>query len=101
MMKTIKITRSTVCAGKDLIAGKTYELEDKNANLLVSLGKAVVVDSEKDLPIKEDTTVPIEQMKKAELLAYADGIGVEVDESMTKAQIIEAINEADNEDGEE
>ena len=33
-------------------------------------------------------------MTKAELLAYAEEIGVGVSSSMTKAQIIEAIEEA-------
>lgn len=102
MMKTIKMTRSTVCAGKDLIVDKVYELEDKNANLLIGLGKAVEIESETDIGIDTDTTIALEDMKKEELLAYAEQRGIEIPkEANTKAKIIEIINEADDKEDEE
>lgn len=99
-MKTIKVTRSTVCAGKDLIAGKTYELEDKNANLLVGLGKAIEVESEADIGIEEDTTVAIEDMKKNDLVEYAASLGIDVPSKANKDEIIALINAHDEEDEE-
>lgn len=88
---TVLILRSTVCAGKDLAAGKTYDLEEKNAKLLKSLGKAKVVDDEVDLDIDEDTTKSLEEMKKDELIAYANELGIDIPGGATKAEIIDLI----------
>ena len=96
-MKTITITRSTVCAGKDLIAGKTYELEDKNADLLVGLGKAKEIESETDLGIESEITA-IEDMKRIELVDYAEELGLEIPKNATKAEIIEIIKSADEDE---
>lgn len=43
----VKILRSTVADGKDVYAGKIYEISDRDAKLLIQMGKAVEVKEEK------------------------------------------------------
>ncbi len=45
----IKILKSTVGDKKDLYAGNIYEISDKDARLLIAMGKAVEIkDEEKE-----------------------------------------------------
>ncbi len=101
MMKTIKVTRSTVCDGKDFIKGEIYETKDESANLLIALGKAVEVDDEANVDIIEDKTVAIEDMLKDDLIEYAVELGIEVPTGATKKDIIELINALDDENEDE
>jgi len=87
----IKVLRSTVCGGKDLVAGKIYEIEEKDANLLIALGKAIEFKDE--VIENEDTTKALEDMNKNELVAYAKELGLDVPRNATKAEIIKLINE--------
>jgi hypothetical protein len=41
--------------------------------------------------IKEESSIDIEKAKKADLIAHAEGLGIEVSEDETKAEIIEKI----------
>lgn len=43
----VKILESTVAGGKDLSAGKTYDIDEKDAKLLIALGKAEEVQNKK------------------------------------------------------
>ncbi len=40
-MPKVKITRDTVASGLDLKAGKSYELDEKDAVALINMGKAI------------------------------------------------------------
>ena len=42
----VKILRSTIADGKDLLEGKIYEIPDSEAKILIQLNKAVVVEEE-------------------------------------------------------
>jgi len=46
----VKITRSTVAAGKDVYAGQVYEIPDRDAEVLIRMGKAEPVTEEKEKP---------------------------------------------------
>lgn len=92
LLITVLILRSTVCAGKDLIANKTYELKEEEANLLIRLGKARELEDEVDVDINEDTTKAIEDMNKDELLEYAEELGIDIPAKATKPEIIDLIN---------
>jgi len=48
----VKITRSTVAAGKDVYAGQVYEIPDRDAEVLIRMGKAEPVTEEKEKPKK-------------------------------------------------
>jgi hypothetical protein len=90
-MKTVEleIIRSTVVDGKDFFAGTTVKTDTKTAKELVRLNKAHEI-GEEDITIKT-----IEDMKKDELVEYAKSLGIDTS-GKTKAEIITAINKADD-----
>lgn len=77
---------------------KNDEINLREAQELISRGKATE-DVEIDLNIEsdEDTTKPLEEMKKDELIAYANEIGIDIPAGATKAEIIDLINADDEE----
>ncbi|WP_108062699.1 Rho termination factor N-terminal domain-containing protein [Poseidonibacter lekithochrous] len=107
-MKVVVI-RSTVYDGKDIVKGSELKIVDGKSGVakdeisiaavavLERLGKVEIVEDETDIDVIEDNTTPIEKMKKDELLAYAGELEIEVDDGMTKAEIIEAINASEEE----
>lgn len=85
--------------GEMLKKGAVVEVNKREAKELITREKATT-DIEQSIEVHgdEDTMKPIEDMKKDELLEYAATLpNVEVDESMTKAVIIEAINASEEE----
>ncbi|PHO10324.1 hypothetical protein CPG37_04560 [Malaciobacter canalis] len=88
LLITVLILRSTICDGKDLVAKKTYDLEEKNAKLLISLGKAKEVDDEVDVDINgvsynemtlaELAEVDYKELNKDPLVEYAQACGLEI-----------------------
>lgn len=40
-MAKVKILRSTVASGMDVVEGKTYELSEEDARTLIAMGKAI------------------------------------------------------------
>lgn len=104
LLITVLILRSTVCAGKDLIADKTYELEEKEANLLIRLGKAKEVDDEVDVGIDgisfnemtlaELGEVDYKDLNKDPLIEFATACGLE-DVKGTKEEIYVLIEAVD------
>jgi hypothetical protein len=93
MMKnlvTIILLKSLMIGGEMCKVGDEVEVTSKEAKELIARG---VATDEADVEVTEDETMkPIEDMTKAELIAYADEIGVDVNDGMKKDEIIEAIN---------
>lgn len=104
LLITVLILRSTVCSGKDLIAGKTYELEEKKANLLIRLGKAKAVDDEVDVGIDgisfnemtlaELGEVNYKDLNKDPLIEFATACGLEIKDE-NKKEIYALIEDVD------
>ncbi len=94
-MKTIKITRSTICDSKDLEIGGVYEVKKDSASVLINLGKAVEVDSEADVEFE----VNLNAMSKNELIEYAITLEIELPSKITKNEIIALIEDAELEEG--
>lgn len=94
---TVEILRATVCAGKDLVAGKTYELKESDAILLIRLGKAKKIEDAVNLGIDEDTTKSLEEMTVKELLDYAAQNEIDIPQGAKKAEIIAILNSEDEE----
>jgi hypothetical protein len=90
----ITILSTIFVRGEMFKVGDEVEVNEREAKELINRGVAA---DEAEVEIEEDTTKPIEKMNKQELLDYAAELEVEVEEGMTKAQIIEAINAEDEE----
>ncbi|MFY4767465.1 hypothetical protein ACOTV5_02405 [Aliarcobacter butzleri] len=93
---TLLMVSSIFVRGTMFKAGEKVEVNEREAKELLARG---VATDEAEVGIEEDPTIPLERMKRDELLAYAKKLGLEVLETATKAQIIEIIN-ASNEDEE-
>ena len=93
---TLLMVSSIFVRGTMFKAGEKVEVNEREAKELLARG---VATDEVEVGIEEDTTIPLEKMKRDELLAYANKLGLEVSEAATKAQIIEIIN-ASNDDEE-
>lgn len=86
----LKLTSAMVIDAKVVRAGTRVMLDESTAKDFLRRGKAELVAT----PVAEDPTgesVDIRRMNKKELLEHADKLGVEVNEELTKAQIIAAI----------
>lgn len=93
---TLLMVSSIFVRGTMFKAGEKVEVNEREAKELLARG---VATDEAEIGIEEDTTIPLEKMKRDELLAYANKLGLEVSEAATKVQIIEIIN-ASNDDEE-
>lgn len=88
--------------GEMIEEGSQIEVNSREAKELVNRGVASL-EVETDVGISEDenledenledSTKPIEKMTKAELLAYAAELNLDVNDQMTKADLIKLINE--------
>lgn len=86
----LKLTSAMVIAGSVVRAGTRVMLDEPTAKDFLRRGKAELVAT----PVAEDHAgdfVDIRRMNKTELLEYAGTLGVKVNEELTKAQIIAAI----------
>lgn len=95
---TVLILSTIFVRGKMYIEGDEVQVNEREAKELINRG---VATDETDVTVEEDTTVAIEDMKKNELAEYAAELGIDVPGNATKAEIIELIKAADDEDGEE
>ncbi|DAB40800.1 MAG TPA: hypothetical protein CFH81_00390 [Sulfurovum sp. UBA12169] len=93
------VAENTILTVEDGADIKDNKINPREAKELIGRGAAVAIeDHVGDIySIENDITKPIEKMNKSELLTYAESIGVEADDSMTKAEIIEVINAQDEE----
>lgn len=99
---TVLILSTIFVRGKMYKEGEEVEVNEREAKELINRG---VATDEADVSVEEDTddtTVAIEDMKKNDLVEYAASLGIDVPGSATKAEIIEMIKAADeDEEGEE
>ncbi|MBW2024376.1 MAG: hypothetical protein JRH08_00685 [Deltaproteobacteria bacterium] len=51
----VKILRDTVASGKGLAAGRTYDLSEQDAKILLAMGKAVPVGTKVKKPQERDS----------------------------------------------
>lgn len=86
----LKLTSAIAIGGAVARAGEVVEVTELEAKNLLSRGKGVLHDEQ---PAHEDD-LDIKKMTKDQLLAHAEGLELEVDDKMTKAQLIEAIEAA-------
>jgi hypothetical protein len=91
---TVTILSTIFVRGEMYKVGDEVQVNEREAKELINRG---VATDEAEVEIEEDTTKPIEKMNKQELLDYAEELGIELEDGMTKAQIIEAINAEDEE----
>lgn len=89
---TVMILSEIFVRGKMLKKGELVEVNEREAKELINRGVAT-----DELKKEEDITVPIEDMKKDELIEYAESLGIEVPGNATKADIIEMIRELEEE----
>ncbi|WP_299144112.1 Rho termination factor N-terminal domain-containing protein [uncultured Tateyamaria sp.] len=85
---TLKITSAVSIGGKIIGPNKTVTLDEPLAKNLLHRGRAVV------FTIDEDEK-PIGKMTAAELKAVAQGLNIEGADAMNKADLLEAIQKAE------
>lgn len=92
---TLKLTAAVVVAGAIARAGSTVDLAEADAKDLLRRGKATLVDGI-DAPADRDAeAVDLHKLNKDQLVDVAQQLGlVSVTGSMTKAEIMEAIEAA-------
>ena len=77
MEKLVKVTilSSIFVRGEMFKEGQEVEVNEREAKELLARG---VATDEAEIGIEEDPTIPLEKMKRDELLAYAKKLGLEV-----------------------
>jgi len=97
-MKTyeLKLTSAMVIEGGVVRAGTRVRLDEATAKDFLRRGKAELVSAPAD--DGDDQGVDLSRMNKSQLLEVAEQMGVEASDDMTKAQIIEAISGAADND---
>lgn len=106
-MKTyvLKLTSALAIGGAICRAGSLVEVSELEAKNFLHRGKAVLataadgVDHDQEDPNGQADT-DLSKMSKAELLEFAKSNEIEVSDGMTKAQILEAIENATEKDAE-
>jgi hypothetical protein len=63
-MAKVKMLRNTVAGGMDVVEGKTYDLDESDALLLVQMGKAVPVAAKAKEPENRDDEPKTKRAKK-------------------------------------
>lgn len=86
----LRLSSAMVIAGSVVRAGTCVMLDEPTAKDFLRRGKAELVATPVDEHHPGDST-DIRRMNKAELLEHAGTLGVKVNEELTKAQIIAAI----------
>lgn len=89
----VRVLRSTVYPGARLSQGEEVEVPKDEAKALISMGKVEAIEARTDVIIGvEDDS--LKGLKVDELKNYADELGIELEDGLKKAQIIEAIEAA-------
>lgn len=95
----LKLTRAMVVEGNVVRAGTEVTLDEATAKDFLRRGKAelvaVIDQTEAADADQADETPDLSRLNKSQLLELAGQLGVEADDSMTKAQIIAAIEGAE------
>lgn len=88
----LKLTSAIVVDGEVMKSGALVEVTEAEAKNLLSRGKA---ELHSEQPPSDDD-IDITKMNKDQLQAIAEQMEIEGSDKMTKAQLIEAIEAADN-----
>ena len=91
---TVLMLSSIFVRGEMYKEGQEVQVNEREAKELINRG---VATDERDVTVEEDITVPIEKMKKDELIEYAKSQGIDVPDEATKADIITLINKEEKE----
>ena len=88
MEKSVKviILSSIFVRGEMFEVGSEVEVNEREAQELISRG---VATDETNIAIEEDNLKPIEEMTKKELVDYANSIGIEASDKLTKQELID------------
>ena len=96
----LKLTGALVIDGNIATRGSIVEVSELEAKNFLARGKAVLataadgVEQPEDEEEAEEQSVDLSRLNKAKLLEHAHGLSLDVTDAMTKAQLIEAIEEA-------
>lgn len=85
----LKLSSAIALDGDVVRAGSLVEVDEPTAKNLLHRGKATLATAEDGAD--DEDGVDLSKLNKAQLLEHAAANGVEADDSLTKAQIIAAI----------
>jgi hypothetical protein len=85
-MPSYLVLQAHLVDGQHREKGDVHEFDAEIGRRLILMGRV-----SNTAPEDSSTKVDFDSMKKAELLDYAESAGFDIDESMTKAQIIAEI----------
>lgn len=88
----LKLTSAIVIAGAIAKAGEVVEVTELEAKNLLARGKGVLNDEQP----ADEVDLDLSKKTKDQLLEIADNLEIEGAAKMNKAQLIEAIEAADN-----
>lgn len=88
----LKLTSAIVIAGAIAKAGEVVEVTELEAKNLLARGKGVLNDEQP----ADEVDLDLSRKTKDQLLEIADNLEIEGAAKMNKAQLIEAIEAADN-----
>ncbi|ANN86114.1 endonuclease VII [Enterobacter phage Arya] len=88
----LKLTSAIVIAGSIAKAGEVVEVTELEAKNLLARGKGVLNDEQP----ADEVDLDLSKKTKDQLLEIADNLEIEGAAKMNKAQLIEAIEAADN-----
>lgn len=88
----LKLTSAIVIAGAIAKAGEVVEVTELEAKNLLARGKGVLNDEQH----ADEVDLDLSKKTKDQLLEIADNLEIEGASKMNKAQLIEAIEAADN-----
>lgn len=93
---TLKLTSAMVIAGGVVRAGTTVELDQATAKDFLRRGKAELISApaEAEQPAQDDAEVDLSKLNKAQLVEVAEQLNIEGAAGMTKAELLEAIENA-------
>lgn len=101
----LKLTSALVISGAICRAGSLVEVSEAEAKNFLHRGKAVLATEADGITVAQDDPndqgeADLAKMNKAQLLEFAQDNGIEVSDGMTKAQLLEAIENASEKVGE-
>lgn len=88
---TLKLASAIAIDGDVVRAGSLVEVDEALAINLLNRGKATLATAEDGVEFGAEDDTDLSRLNKAQLLEHAKANGVDVDDSLTKAQIIAAI----------
>lgn len=94
----LKLTSAIAVDGDVMRAGSLVEVDEATARNLLHRGKAELATESDGGELGQGKEVDLSRLNKAQLLAHAASVNVEVSEAMSKAEIQAAIEAADQDE---